>query len=236
MKRELPNNRTTARNPLNAIRVITATIGVLFGFSVMNHGFFEVLQGNTPTNGIVIPAIGEAQRFWPLGTEEAFTIIPNFLVSGVLSMVLGFIVIIWSLRFIHTKHGPTVFVLLFTLLFLFGGGIGQVAFFLPAWAFSTRMNKPLTWWRNVLPENIRPFLSKLWPVVLIISSISMLVALEIAIFGFVPGISEPELIQNTAMYFIFSSALLNVIAYIAGFGHNLRHHDNKNLLREESYA
>jgi hypothetical protein len=236
MKKELPNKRTSGGKSLNATRVITTTIGVLFGFSGMNHGFFEVLQGNTPTSGFVIHAIGEAQRFWPLGTEEAFTIIPNFLISGVLSMLLGLIIIIWSLRFIHTKHGPTVFLLLFILLFLFGGGIGQVAFFLPAWAFATRMNKPLNWWRKVLPENIRPFLSRLWPVVLIVSSISMLIGLEIAIFGFVPGMNEPEYLQNTAMYFIFSSVLLNVIAYIAGFGHELYRHDNKSLLKEDVYA
>jgi hypothetical protein len=236
MKQEVPNKRTSARNSLNATRVITTTIGVLFGISGMNHGFFEVLQGNTSTNGVVITAIGEAQRFWPLGTEEAFTIIPNFLISGLLSMFLGLIIIIWSVRFIQTKHGPSVFLLLFILLFLFGGGIGQVAFFLPAWAFATRMNKPLNWWQKILPENIRPFLSNLWPVVLIISSIMMLIGLEIAIFGFVPGMSEPERIQNTAMYLIFSSALLNVVAYVAGFGHELCRHDNKSVLKEESHA
>ena len=141
---------------LNATRVIATTIGVILGLSGINHGFFEFLQGDTPTNGLVIQAIGEAQRFWELGTEEAFTILPNFLVSGILSMLVGLTIVIWSLWFIQTKHGRTVFLGLFILLFLVGGGIGQIALFIPAWAFATRMDKPLTWWKEVLPRRLWP--------------------------------------------------------------------------------
>lgn len=219
-------------NNLNATRVIVTTIGVIFGFAGFNHGFFEFLQGNTPTDGLVIQAIGEAQRFWPLGTEEAFTIIPTFLISGILSMILGLTIVVWSLGFIHTKHGRTVFLGLFILLFLFGGGIGQVAFFLPAWAFATRMDKPLTWWRRVLPERTWPLLSTLWMPVLILSSAIMLMGLQIAIFGFIPGVVDPGVvdprrIQNTSMTLVLSSAVLNVVAFIAGFGHELRRMDRK---------
>lgn len=211
---------------LNATRVIVTTIGVIFGFAGFNHGFFESLQGNTPTDGLIIQAIGEAQRFWALGTEEAFTVIPNFLISGILSMVLGLTVVVWSLGFIHIKNGRTVFLVLFILLFLFGGGIGQVAFFLPAWAFATRMDKPLTWWRRVLPESTWPLLSRLWMPVLILSSAIMLMGLQVAIFGFVPGMTDPARIQNTSMRLVLTSAVLNVIAFIAGFGHELHRRDH----------
>jgi hypothetical protein len=207
---------------LNATRVIATTIGVVLGLSGINHGFFEFLQGDTPTNGLVIQAIGEAQRFWELGTEEAFTILPNFLVSGILSMLVGLTIVIWSLWFIQTKHGRTVFLGLFILLFLVGGGIGQIALFIPAWAFATRMDKPLTWWKEVLPRSLWPFLSKLWVITLVLSSIAILIGLEIAIFGYFPGLTNPEAIQNTAMIFVLVSALLNIITFIAGFGHELR--------------
>ncbi|MEJ2352435.1 MAG: hypothetical protein P8Y03_21840 [Anaerolineales bacterium] len=207
---------------LNATRVIATTIGVILGLSGINHGFFEFLQGDTPTNGLVIQAIGEAQRFWELGTEEAFTILPNFLVSGILSMLVGLTIVIWSLWFIQTKHGRTVFLGLFILLFLVGGGIGQIALFIPAWAFATRMDKPLTWWKKVLPRSLWPFLSKLWVITLVLSTIAILTGLEIAIFGYFPGMTNPETIQSTAMIFVLASALLNIITFIAGFGHELR--------------
>lgn len=206
---------------INATRVIATTIGVIFGFGGINHGFFEFLQGNKPTDGLIIQAIGPEHRFWTLGTEEAFTIVPNYMLSGLLSMVVGLAIIIWSLRFIHTRHGRTVFLGLFILLFMVGGGIGQVAFFIPAWAFATRMDKPLTWWKKVLPRKSWPLLSRVWPVTLILSTIAILIGLEIAVFGFVPGMSDPEQILNTALLFVLSSALLNIVSFVAGFGHEL---------------
>jgi len=235
MKKEILDKERPSFHDLNATRIIATTIGVILGISGFNHGFFEFLQGNTPTGGLVIQAIGEAQRFWILGTEEAFTIIPNFLISGILSMALGLTIVIWSLRFIQTTHGRTVYLVLFLLLFLVGGGIGQIAFFIPAWAFATRMNKPLTWWRKVLPQGIWPFLSNLWIMTLILSSIAILFGLEIAIFGFFPGMTDPATIQNTALILVLISALLNIISFIAGFGHELRkmNQSNQFVLREE---
>jgi len=70
-------------------------------------------------------------------------------------MLVGLIIIVWSIGFIHTKHGASIFGLLFILLFLFGGGIAAQIMFAPVtWLVATRINKPLTWWRKVLPENI----------------------------------------------------------------------------------
>jgi len=222
MDKEIFNRQRQSFDTLNATHIIATTIGVIFGFSGINHGFFEFLQGNTATDGLVIQAIGEAQRFWALGTEEAFTIIPNFMISGLLSIMVGLAIIIWSLWFLPTKHGRTVFLLLFILLFLVGGGIGQIGFFIPAWAFATRMDKPLNRWKKVLPESSWPFFSKLWIVNLVLASIAILIGLEIAIFGFVPGMSNPEQIQNTALLFVLCSAILYVFAFITGFGHDLR--------------
>jgi hypothetical protein len=207
---------------VNATRVIATTVGVFFGlFSGVNHGLFEVLQGNAPTDGLVINAIGEAQRFWLEGTEPAFTIIPNFMLTGIASMIVGLAIIIWSIWFLPGKHGRTIFLGLFILSFLVGGGIGQVAFFIPAWAFATRMDKPLTWWKKTLPRSTWPFLSNLWIVTLALATLAILIGLELAIFGYFPGFTDPETLQNTAMLFVLSSAILYVIAFIAGFGHEL---------------
>jgi hypothetical protein len=230
MKAEASSKKWSSFDNLNATRVIATTTGVIFGLSGFNHGLFEFLQGNIPTGGLFIHAIGEAQRFWVLGTEDAFTILPNFLISGLLSMILGLTIVIWSLFFIHTRRGPTVYLGLFILLFLSGGGIGQLAFFIPAWAFATRIDKPLTWWRKVLPRSAWPFLSKLWIVTLIMSTIAILIGLEMAIFGYFPGLTEPENIQNVALSFVLASAILNIITFIAGFGHDLRRMDHNNRL------
>ena len=214
---------------LNATRVIATTIGVFFGlFSGVNHGVFEFLQGNKPTNGLVINAIGEAHRFWIEGTEPAFTLIPNFMITGIVSMIVGLVIAIWSIWFLPTKHGRAIFLGLFILSFLVGGGIGQAFFFIPAWAFATRMDKPLTWWRKVLSRNTWPVLSKLWIVTLVLAIITMLIGLEMAIFGYFPEITDTETLQNVNMTFVFGSAILFVLSFITGFGHELRRMERNN--------
>ena len=208
---------------LNATRVIAASIGVFFGlFSGVNHGLFELLQGNKPTDGLVIDAIGDAQKFWPLGGEPAFTLIPNFMLTGIASMIVGLAIVIWLIWFLDSEYGRSVFLGLFVLSFLVGGGIGQIAFFIPTWAFATRMDKPLNWWRKVLHRSIWPFLSRLWIITLILALITMLIGLEMAIFGYFPGITEPSIIESTALLFVLVAAILCIISFIAGFGHELR--------------
>jgi hypothetical protein len=174
-----------------ATKTIVSTIGVILGISGLDHGFFEILQGNQPTNGVLIEAIGPNHIMWEHGGEGAFTILPTFLLTGILAVLTGILMIIWSVKYIDHKHGPLVFFILNLLLFLFGGGIAAPILIYPAAGLAaTRIHKPLTWWRKVLPERLRPVLAKLWPYTLAIGVISMLIGLYIAITGHVPGISS----------------------------------------------
>lgn len=203
------------------IQTIVATLGVIFGIGGMSHGFFEALQGNTTTNGYVIDAIGEANRMWLHGNEPAFTLIPNFLLTGITAMLVGVAIIIWSAGFMHKKHASLIFLLLFMLLFLVGGGIAQVIFFMIGWAMSTRISKPLNWWRKVLPVGIRRFLSKLWRPFLIASSLLILFTLQIAIFGFVPGVSDPYSISMVMVSNLGVGLLFLILAFILGCAHDI---------------
>ena len=205
-----------------ATRIIVATMGVLLGLAGMNHGFFEILQGNTPTNGLIIQAIGDAHQMWSYGTEEAFTIVPNFLLTGVLAVLISIAIIIWSVGFVHKKQGPTIFILLFLLLFLVGGGIGQIVFFIPTWLASTRINKPLVWWRRVLPEKIRQVLAKLWPFSMSAVLFCFLFALEIAIFGLVPGVDNPDTALTICWSFLFAAWILLVFSFVSGFAFDIQ--------------
>jgi len=204
-----------------AIQTIVATLGVIFGISGICHGFFETLQGNTATNGYVIYAIGEANRIWLHGNEPAFTIIPNFLLTGIAAILVGAAVIIWSAGFMHKKHASLIFLSLFILLFLVGGGIAQVIFFMIGWVMSTRIRKPLNWWRKVLPAGVRRFLSKRWRPLLIVSSLLILYTLQIAIFGFVPGISNPDSISMVMVSTLGIGLLFLILAFISGCAHDI---------------
>jgi hypothetical protein len=205
----------------HATRIIVAAMGVMLGIAGMNHGFFETLQGNTPTRTLIIQAIGDEEQMWLYGTEEAFTIIPNFLLTGILAIIFSIAIIIWSVGFVHKKHGSAVFFLLFLLLFLTGGGIAQIVFFIPTWLASTRINRPLTWWRKVLPEKSRRILAKGWPYSLSAVLFCFLVGLEIAIFGFVPGVTNPDTALSISWSFLLAAWILMLISFVAGFAYDI---------------
>ena len=78
-------------------------------------------------------------------------------------MLTGAAIIAWSLGYVHKRRGPLIFLMLFTPSFLVGGGIGQIPFFIAAWAAATRIHKPLEWWRRVLPPGLCRGLAEAWP-------------------------------------------------------------------------
>jgi hypothetical protein len=204
-----------------ATRVIVATLSVVFGISGMSHGFFEALQGNTPTGSMYISAIGEAHRMWPHGNEPAFTLIPNFLITGIAAMLVGLTIVVWSLGFIHRKNGSTILLLLFVLLLLVGGGVAQILFFPWIWLVSTRINKPLMWWRKILPDKIQKPLGRLWLWCLIIGSVLLVFALEIAVTGFVPGMSDPDAVVTVMLICLAAEVVILPLTFISGFAHDM---------------
>ena len=198
-----------------------ATLGTIFGISGMNHGFFEILQGNVPTGGLFISAIGEAQKMWTHGNELAFTLIPNFLMTGIAAMLVGLAIIIWSLGFVHKKDGSVVFILLFILLLIVGGGVAQILFFPWIWLVSTRINKPLTWWRKILPLKIQKPLGNLWLWFLIISSALLVFVLEIGITGFVPAVNDPEAVLLIMLSCLGMEVVVVPLTFVSGFAQDI---------------
>jgi hypothetical protein len=203
-------------------RITASTIGILVGLGgLLNHGLFEVLQGNTPTKSYFIEAIGEANRFWIHGTEAAFTLVHNFLVTGILVILVSMAIIFWSAKYIHVKHGVTIFISLSILLTLVGGGIGHILLFLPTWAYATRINKRLDWWNKILTEQLRRVLSKLWIYSLAVTSILWLVVMELGIFGYFPGETNPDAILNIVFVFLFSAVIFASFTFICGFARDI---------------
>jgi hypothetical protein len=167
-----------------ATKTVASTFGVLVGLAGIEHGFFEMLQGNVAPSDIMIDAIGPAQKFWEYATETALTIIPNFLVTGILAMIFGLLVTIWAGAFIERNHGAMIFGILSFILWLVGGGFAPIIMSILAFATATRINKPLKWWRTYLPINLRGFLAKLWPWSIIAYVLVFVLGVEIAIFGY----------------------------------------------------
>src|SRR4030042_2466332 len=210
---------------ISATRVIASTLGAIVGLAGMEHGFFELLQGNAAPNGLVIDAIGPAQKLWPGATEPAFTIIPNFFASGILAMIVGFLVTIWAVAFVQRKHGALILLLLSIMLFLVGGGSPPIFLGIIASAVASRINKPLTWWRAHLSVNVRGFLAKLWPWSIIAFVLMFWFAVGIAITGWPLILFFNANATNTLpilTLLAYLSDVVRLLAVVAGFAYDVQ--------------
>jgi hypothetical protein len=199
-----------------ATRILASTLGVLVGIGSIEHGLLECLQGFHPTPGMIVNALGPNYRWtvWKQGGEGAFTLIPNFLLSGIVSTLLGVLMIAWSLRFIESRRGPLVFLLLGVASFLTGGGVAQVVLFTLTWGVATRIHASLAFWHRLIPRQTLAAVGPLWPWTLAASTVLFLVALEIAVFGFVPGVSD----QTELLHVCWMTLAVALALYLISVG------------------
>jgi hypothetical protein len=167
----------------SAVETVASVTGVLVGLTGFEHGLLETLQGNFSMSRGVIEAIGPAQRFWAYGTEPAYTLVPNFLLTGVLAMSLGLIIMIWSAGFIERKRGAWILALLSVGLFLVGGGFAPLVLAVIPVIAATQIGRPLSWWRSHPSSRALDALARLWKWVFILFVFLCLLAMIVAIFG-----------------------------------------------------
>jgi len=166
-----------------ATKMTASTMGVLVGLAGIEHGIFEMLQGNLRPDNLMIAAIGPMQRFWPFGEETALTIVPNFLATGILAVIFGVFVTIWSIKYIDKIFGALILFLSGVTLFLVGGGFAPIFMTFIASLTASRINSPLKFWRMLMPRFLQWFLGKIWLGVLVAYVVIFVFSVVVAIFG-----------------------------------------------------
>ncbi len=122
---------------MNKLKVLASALGVFTGLGGASHGPGEILQGNVAPSNIVFQA-------WPsltaLAGEPAMTIIPNLLVTGILTIIVGVLLAVWAAKFVSRKNGGLVVILLTIVLLLVGGGLMPALFGVAAGAIGILIN------------------------------------------------------------------------------------------------
>ena len=148
-------------------KTVATWFGIAAGIAGIEHGYFEILQGNTNPESLMIASIGHPcvpEEVWN-ACEPAMTVIPNFLLTGILAVVIGLLVLVWSAAFIERKNGGVVLILLSVALLLFGGGLFPPLIGIVGGVAGMKINKPVGGRQSNGPVQ---GVAKLWPWPLVI--------------------------------------------------------------------
>jgi len=123
-------------------------------------GCFEISQGSMEGDGFVITTIDPEHPLAGELTYFAVTVIPDMVLTGVASIIVSTIAVIWAIWFVQRRNGPLVLLGIFAAQTLVGGGwILDMAIITVILA--TRVGKPMSWWRRHLTGRTRMLLDRL---------------------------------------------------------------------------
>jgi hypothetical protein len=83
------------------------------------------------------------EKIWN-ACEPAMSLLPNFLITGIITIILGLAIMIWSAAFIQRNHGGLILIGLSIVFLLFGGGFFPPLIGIIAGAAGTQIHKPVT--------------------------------------------------------------------------------------------
>jgi hypothetical protein len=147
----------------SAAKSTISTFGVIAGVAGFEHGLGEVLQGNIAPAGIAFESWPDAEFFRIMAGEPAMSLIPNLLISGVLTILVAVIFIVWAVGFIDRKHGGLVLLGLTIVLLLVGGGFGPPLMGVILSIAAIRMNSIHHRWTAQPASGLYGLLSQAWP-------------------------------------------------------------------------
>lgn len=204
---------------ISGARFIAIIFGILSGLGGLIHGIGETLQGNVAPDGLVINSWTQGPIATHIGGEPGITIIPNLLITGLLTIVVSLLIIIWSIKFVQRKYAGLILILLSIAMLLVGGGIGPPLMGVLAGVAGLGINAPYKRWRKYLPVNAQRFIARLWPIIFGISVINgffLVIGSVILIYLF--EFHNPDLF----LYSFFFSLLLIILSIITGVSYDIQ--------------
>jgi hypothetical protein len=138
------------------------TLGILAGVMGIEHGIGEVLEGYRPTDGVFILSWPDSAFFAIMAGEPAMTIIPNYLVTGVLAIFFSGAFLIVLMKPALAGNDMLKLFALLILMLLTGGGFGPPILGIIAVLIALKRNSQLKAWSR-LPFKLHSVLSRLWP-------------------------------------------------------------------------
>jgi len=116
--------RTGSSRKIRAAQVTALGMGVYAGLLGIIHGICEMMQGFAAPEGLVFYAIGppcQPDAVWH-GCLPAMTVLPCLFCTGLVTVLIGALMAVWSVFGVRRRGGGIGLLLLSALMLLSGGG------------------------------------------------------------------------------------------------------------------
>lgn len=145
-----------------ATMILSLTLGILAGIMGIEHGIGEALEGYRPTDSVFILSWPDSAFFEIMSGEPAMTIIPNYLVTGLLAIFFSSVFLVVFVKPSLDRKTTIVLFALLILMLLTGGGFGPPILGIVAVLIALKRNSPLKTWSK-WPSRFHSVLGMLWP-------------------------------------------------------------------------
>lgn len=200
-------NRATESLLGPASRTVVITFGVLAALAAVEHGVGEILQGPVPPPSLVFESWPEHDAFVPLSGEPALSLLPNLLVSGVLTILVAGAMLAWLLLGVHRRHGALFLVGLSLLLLAVGGGFGPPLLGL---LLGLGIVQPVVGTRK--PGRVLRQLGSVWPWSLLVGVIAYLALVPGTLIMYVAWGWVPDVVVYALIVLAFGGLIVSLIA------------------------
>jgi hypothetical protein len=124
-------------------RLAASVIGGIAGFISGFHGYYEIFHAKTVFYGLFFEA-DTGRLLYNVPSSEwtgwvAMTIIPNFLITGIIVIIFSVIFFLWATLFIQRKNAGIVLIIMSLLMVIIGGGFIPPALGIIASIFGMRI-------------------------------------------------------------------------------------------------
>jgi hypothetical protein len=154
-----------------------------------------------------------------MGGEPGLTIVPNMLVTGILTIAFSLTIIVWSVAFVQRQNGGLILILFFIALLLVGGGVGPIVIGVLAGVAGLGIDAPYPRWRARLSDGLRRVLARLWPWffgLALIDTVFLVIGSLVLVYGF--DFNNPDLFVGV----FFLSAILLIPTIITGVAYDIQ--------------
>ena len=201
----------------NSSRIVTIVFGALAALAGLEHGLGEALQGNVRPGGLMILSWPDSSFFAILGGEPAMTVVPNLLVSGILTVLVSLVLLTWVVGFVHRRHGGLVLLAICAVLLLVGGGFGPPVLGTIVALTALRIRSPHAWAART--PRLRRLLASAWPWVLgcgVLAGLWLMPGMSVLAMSL--GVDSAGLVTTTILC-AFGTLLLSILT---GFARDAR--------------